>query len=277
MTTAKIAAIQMTSINDIEANLKSADELLHQAAIQGATIAVLPEMFPTLAVENGHLIAKEKMGAGPIQDFLAQKAREYNLWIIGGTIPITCDKNDRVYAACLVYNNKGQYVTRYDKIHLFDANLCNGTECYRESAKTVPGHKPVVFDSPLGKIGLAVCYDIRFPELFQILAKQGVDIFVIPAAFVYRTGEAHWEILCRARAIENLAYVVAADQTGTHSATRRSYGHSMIIDPWGNIVAQRAEGPGVVITDIDLEHLHAIRETLPVSKHKRCNITICQD
>lgn len=268
MSNPKIAAIQMTSINDMDANLKNAGHWLEQAAQAGVAIAVLPEMFPTLAVEQGHIRAREAFGAGRIQDFLASKAREYGIWIIGGTIPLACEETERVYAACLVYNNQGECVTRYDKIHLFDANLCQGTECYKESAKTVPGRKPVVFDSPVGKIGLAVCYDLRFPELFSQLTGMGAEVLVVPSAFTYTTGIVHWEILCRARAVENLAYVVASNQTGHHSATRHSYGHSMIVNPWGTIITELQEEPGLAVSEIDLAYLAEARKTLPALTHK---------
>jgi nitrilase len=265
----KIAAIQMTSIDNIEANLNTAAALLAQAAQQGASIAVLPEMFPTLSVENGHIEAREQLGVGPIQGFIREQAIKHNLWIIGGTVPIASEDDRRVRAACLVYNNKGEIVARYDKIHLCDVRLKDGTENYHESAKTIPGNELVVFESPVGMIGLAVCYDLRFAELFRQLTDKGAEIFVLPSAFIRNTGLAHWEVLCRARAIENQAYFVAADQTGTHPTGRESYGHSMIIDPWGKIQACLEDEPGVVISEVDTDYVQSIRKSIPIQAHRR--------
>jgi predicted amidohydrolase len=265
----KIAAIQMTSVGNVAANLATAKRLLAQAAKAGAGLAVLPEMFPTLSVENGHIDAAETFGDGPIQTFLAEQARLNNLWIVAGTIPIKSKCAGKMHAACLVYNNQGEVVTRYDKIHLFDANLCEGKEQYCESQKTVAGDQPIVFNSPFGKIGLAVCYDLRFPELFRILGEQGAEIFLIPSAFVYTTGLTHWDILCRARAIENLSYVVAANQVGQHPNNRVSYGHSMIVDPWGGIIAEQADGEGIIIAEIDLDYLKQVRKNLRVYQHRK--------
>ena len=265
----KIAAIQMTSVNNIDKNLATAAMLLAQAADEGACMAVLPEMFPTLSVENGHIEAREALGDGPIQRFLQSQAQMHNMWIVGGTIPIASEDDHRVHASCLVYNNLGELVTRYDKIHLCDVKLKNGTENYHESAKTIAGNTPVVFESPIGIVGLAVCYDLRFAELFRILANQGAEVFILPSAFIDSTGAAHWEVLCRARAIENQAYFVAANQTGEHPTGRKSFGHSMIINPWGEVLGCIKQGEGVLISEIDIEHLQSIRESVPVRAHRR--------
>jgi len=265
----KIAAIQMTSCSSIETNLATAARLLKQAADDGASLAVLPEMFSTLAVENGTLDAAETFGNGPLQQFLATQAQQHHMWIVGGTIAIKSEHDKKAYAACLVYDHQGKLIARYNKMHLFDACLEHDKEVYRESENILHGDTPVVFDSPLGKIGLAVCYDLRFAELFHCLSQQGADIFIIPSAFTYNTGLAHWEILCRARAIENLAYVIAADQSGEHTKQRRSYGHSMIVDPWGKILCQVEQNEGVLCQAIDLQQVTQARKKLPVLEHRK--------
>ncbi len=259
----------MCSCSAVQDNLAQAESLLKKASEEGAVLVVLPEMFPTLAVENGHIQAREKIGSGPIQDFLSRMAKQYQLWIVGGTIPIMSDETDRIYAACLIYNSEGECVGRYDKIHLFDACLEIGKEEYCESKKTIHGKHPLVIETPWGKLGIAVCYDIRFPELFIELDKQGAHMLAIPAAFVKTTGTAHWEILCRARAIEHLSYVIAANQTGKHCNGRCSFGHSMIINPWGEIVAEEKENIGIALAEIDLSFLHESRKKLPVHQHRK--------
>jgi deaminated glutathione amidase len=265
----KIAALQMTSVDSIDKNLDTAAKLIKGAAKEGALIAVLPEMFPTLSVEKGNVSAAEAYGDGPIQSFIAKQAKQHNIWVIAGTMPIKSDIDHKIHAASLVYDNNGDLITRYDKIHLFEASFRGGTETYCESTATLPGEEPIVFDSPIGKIGLAVCYDLRFPELFRLMAEKGAEIFVIPAAFAQITGAVHWDILCRARAIENLAYVVAANQTGTHSNGRQTYGHSMIINPWGEVLAQRPDDEGVVVSEIDMEKLHKTRSNLRALEHRK--------
>ena len=265
----KIAAIQMTSVDNIEKNLATASKLLAQAAELGACMAVLQEMFPTLSVENGHIEAREPLGDGPIQQFLQKHAKQHNLWIVGGTIPISSEDDNRVHASCLVFNNLGERVCRYDKIHLCDVKLKNGTENYHESAKTIAGSSPVVFESPIGLVGLAVCYDLRFAELFRILGDKGAEVFILPSAFIDSTGAAHWDVLCRARAIENQAYFIAANQTGEHPTGRKSYGHSMVINPWGEVQACLKQGEGVLVTEIDIEYLQSVRASVPVQAHRR--------
>lgn len=265
----KIAAIQMTSIDSVAKNLATAGTLLKQSADEGACIAVLPEMFPTLSVENGHIEAREHYGDGPIQNFLAQQAIDNNMWIVGGTIPIASEDDSRVRAACLVYNNHGEVVAQYNKIHLCDVKLKNGTENYHESAKTIPGNDTVVFESPIGMVGLAVCYDLRFAELFRILSDKGAEVFILPSAFIDSTGAAHWEVLCRARAIEFQSYMIAVNQTGEHPTGRKSWGHSMIVNPWGEVLGCLKQGEGVLISEIDIDYLQSVRNSVPVHAHRR--------
>ncbi|OGT51008.1 MAG: acyltransferase [Gammaproteobacteria bacterium RIFCSPHIGHO2_12_FULL_41_15] len=266
----KIAAIQMTSTPHLTDNLKQAEALLSEAAKKGATLALLPEMFAIMG-ETTHdkLAVKEKMGQGPIQDFLQQQAKKHHLWIIAGTLPMACPNDHKVRAACLVYDAEGRFVARYDKIHLYDADIST-TEQYRESDTTEAGSKTVVIDTPVGKIGLAICYDVRFPELFRALVNKGAEIFSLPSAFTVKTGQAHWELLARARAVENFCFVIGACQGGTHSSTRKTYGHSVIINPWGDVIALQANNnPGVIYAEIDREQIYSLRKSIPVLQHQR--------
>ncbi len=265
-----IAAIQMTSSHNVQENLKAAGELIQQAAERGARMAVLPEMFAIMGLDQLDKVKyRETLGGGPIQDFLAEQASKYNMWVVGGTIPIATVDDNKVYASCLVFDENGKSVACYNKIHLFDVTLNNKKEVYMESKTTEPGDKVVVIATPFGKIGLAVCYDLRFPEMFRCMHQQGVEIIVLAAAFTYTTGLAHWEILLRARAIENLAYVVAAGQVGTHSSSRKTFGHTMIVNPWGEITRQLPTETGVVMDEINLEYLHQLRQDFPVLHHRR--------
>ncbi|HEU5077235.1 MAG TPA: carbon-nitrogen hydrolase family protein, partial [Polyangiaceae bacterium] len=234
----KIAAIQMNSSASVEANLAAARELLERARAQGAQLAGLPENFAIMGrKESDKLAVSEPMGEGPIQSFLGKTARELGMWIIGGTIPIRAeDGSGKVAAACLVFDDQGRFVSRYDKIHLFDVDLPDREERYRESATITAGSKPVVVPTPFGRIGLSVCYDVRFPELFRLLQAQGAEILCLPAAFTAATGRAHWETLIRARAIENLCYVIAPAQSGRHENGRDTWGESMVVDPWGQVL-----------------------------------------
>lgn len=274
----KIAAIQMNSGMDLSQNLALARTLLKEASDKGATLAVLPEMFPLLgsgcSFTSKKLLIKEKEGSGQIQRFLSEQARELGIWIIGGTIPLESNDQNKTYASCLVFNNKGTQVARYDKIHLFDVTL-SPSESYRESDTTMPGDKIVVVDTPLGRIGLSVCYDIRFPELYRALFNLGADIIVIPSAFTLQTGKEHWEILARARAIENFSYVVCSAQWGKHGDSRETYGNTLIVAPSGQIIAHLEEGNGVVLSEIDSELIKAQRKRMPVKDHQR--ITILPD
>jgi predicted amidohydrolase len=270
MITSRIAAIQMTSGTDVQKNLQQAEHLIKQAAQQGAQLIVLPENFVFMGeTENGKFEISEELGHGPIQDFLATQAKQHNVWIVGGSMPIKSLVPNKVYNACTVYNDRGEQVACYNKIHLFDANVKPGSEVYEESKTIAAGKDVVVLDTPIGRLGLAICYDIRFPELFRLLAQQGAEIIAIPTAFTVKTGEAHWEVLTRARAIENFCYVIASCQTGTHENGRATYGHSMIIDPWGTVLACLPDEPGVISAEISLDHLKELRNNFPVHQHRK--------
>lgn len=264
-----VAAIQMASGPNLGANLTEADRLIASAASLGAGLVVLPENFALMPMkESDRLAVVEPHGSGPLQDFLASRAREHGLWIVGGTIPVVANNKQKICPACLVFNDKGENVARYDKMHLFDVNLENGEE-YNESASQEPGDQVVVVDTPFGKMGLAVCYDLRFPELFRRMLDEGAELFAVPSAFTEITGKAHWEVLVRARAIENLAYVIAADQGGYHVSGRETHGDSMIVDPWGLMYDRLARGSGVVIAEVDLKRMASIRNSLPSIQHRR--------
>lgn len=261
----KIAAVQMVSSHDVEKNLSDAGELIAEAARQGARLVGLPEYFCLMGKRDGDKVAiRETEGNGPIQSFLSQAAAKHGVWLVGGTAPLATADAGRVRNACLIYDDTGKQVARYDKIHLF--GFQNGAERYDESTTIEAGDTPMSLDSPFGKLGFSICYDLRFPELYRSFAP--VDIIFVPSAFTATTGRAHWETLLRARAIENLAYVVAPAQGGVHSNRRATWGHSMIIDPWGEILACRDEGPGVVIAEIDLSKNAKVRASLPALDHR---------
>ena len=265
---AKVAAIQMTSATDVEANLVEARRLLGEAAAAGCVLAVLPENFALMAGSREHVLATaEPAGSGPVQDALAEAARASGIWVVGGTVPLSTG-GDRVRAACIVYDASGEQVARYDKIHLFDVGLQHG-EAHSESRTIEPGKDVVVVDTPAGRLGLSVCYDLRFPELYRALLDQGAEVITVPSAFTAYTGRAHWEPLLRARAIENLVYVLAAAQTGLHAKSRETHGHSMIVDPWGEILAERSRGPGIVTAELSLGRLEDLRSQLPSVEHRR--------
>ena len=265
----KAAAIQMASSASVSENLAQASALLAEAAAAGAQLAVLPENFALMPrVDGDRAAAVELDGRGPIQEFLAAQARTHRMTIVGGTLALKAAAGHKLRSACLVYAPTGLRLARYDKMHLFDVTLANG-EQYRESNAFEPGDTAALVDTPLGVLGLAVCYDVRFPELFRRLVSQGAELFALPSAFTQTTGEAHWEVLVRARAIENLAYIVAAGQGGLHANGRRTYGDSMIVDPWGVVLARRAQGPGVVLADIDRARQQALRAQLPALDHRR--------
>ena len=265
----KVAAIQMVAGSDLDANLKQAYILFKQAALLGAELAALPEYFCLIGTKDTDKLAiSESLGEGKIQQFLAQTARELKMWIVGGTLPLATSDPLHVRNSVMVYSPAGELVTRYDKIHLFWFD--NGRESYDESHVLERGNSPVVFDLPAKdghtwRIGLSVCYDMRFPELYR---SQVVDAWLVPSAFTHTTGQAHWEVLLRARAIENLAYVIAPAQGGTHPTGRRSWGHSMVIEPWGQVLGLLAEGEGVVIADLDAPHLKRMRSQLPALQHR---------
>ncbi|MBL4763342.1 MAG: carbon-nitrogen hydrolase family protein [Gammaproteobacteria bacterium] len=272
----KVAAIQMASGPQVNANLAEAKRLIKDAAEQGAELVVLPENFAIIGQSEADKVdERENEGDGPIQDFLAAQAKQQGVWIVGGTIPLASEDDGKVTATCLLYNDKGEQVSRYDKIHLFDVQLPGSDEQYVESETISPGDSIVVVDTPFGKLGLAVCYDLRFPELFREMLNQGVEIITLPSAFTALTGKAHWETLLRARAIENLCFFVAAGHGGFHFSGRETHGHSMIIDPWGVILEEKTRGNGVAVSDIDLMRLKGIRERFPVLDHRRlqCGLT----
>lgn len=277
MTAMSVAAvIQMTSSPDVEANLATARELLERAHAQGAALAVLPENFAIMGRREADKVAvAESGGEGPIQAFLGHCARELGMWIVGGTIPIRDEEEpERVAAASLVFDERGRCVARYDKIHLFDVDIPGREERYRESATVVPGAQPVVTTTPLGRLGMAVCYDVRFPELFRMLQAQGAEVFSLPSAFTAPTGRAHWELLVRARAVENLCYALAPAQSGTHDNGRETYGDSMIVDPWGQVLARVAEtGPGLAVAEIDRTLQHELRGRFPALAHRKFQVT----
>jgi len=259
MARARIAAIQMVSGPEVAANLAAAGRLIAAAAAAGAKLAALPENFYIIGRHEGDKVkVREPDGAGPIQQFLSETAKKHRLWIVGGTAPISTEDEKRIRGACLVYDDAGRRVARYDKMHLFWFK--NEAESYDEARTLQPGTQPVAIASPFGRLALSVCYDVRFPELYRGLGE--FDVMFVPSAFTVPTGAAHWETLLRARAIENKAYVVAPAQGGTHASGRRTWGHSMIVDPWGEILAQRDEGEGVVLAEVDPERLHEIRRRL---------------
>ena len=265
-----VACIQMASGPNVGANLLEAERLINQAVRQEAGLVVLPENFAIMGQsERDKVDVREVEGEGPIQQFLAEQAARHGIWLVGGTIPLVASVPDKIRASCLVLNDKGEQVARYDKIHLFDVDLVDTDEQYTESETIEPDDRIVVFDSPFGRIGLSVCYDLRFPELYRQQLDAGMEVLVVPAAFTAITGRAHWEVLVRARAIENLCYVVAAGQGGYHLNGRENHGHSMIVDPWGIVLNSLARGPGVVSATIDLGRLESARRNFPSIQHRR--------
>ena len=260
MALARIAAIQMVSGPQLAPNLEAAGRLVAEAAAAGAKLAALPENFYLIGRHQGDKVAlREPDGRGPVQAFLSEISRKNRIWIIGGTAPISTEDDKRIRGACLVYDDAGRRVARYDKIHLFRFDG-GGKETYDEARTLQPGNQPVAIESPFGRLALSVCYDVRFPELYRGLGE--FDVMFVPSAFTVPTGAAHWETLLRARAIENKAYVVAPAQGGAHAGGRRTWGHSMIVDPWGEIVAQREEGEGVVLAELDPERIKDVRRRL---------------
>jgi len=264
-----VAAVQMTSGADVAANLATAGRLLEQAARLGARVAVLPENFSFMGrADVDKRVVAERDGDGPVQQFLGERARELELWIVGGTTPISDFAGERVAAACLVYSDQGERVARYDKIHLFDVAIPGRSEQYRESANTAPGTRSVLVPTPAGLLGLSVCYDMRFPELYRRMVAAGAQWFTVPSAFTVPTGRAHWETLLRARAIENLSYVVAAAQWGVHASGRETYGDSLIVDHWGVVLGRLSGGEGVVVAQLDLAAQEAVRRDFPALAHR---------
>jgi nitrilase len=265
----KVAAIQMTSGPEVAANLAEAGALLEQATRRGAQLAALPENFSFIGLKDADKrTVAEPDGEGPVQDFLAATARRLKLWIVGGTTPLRSGPDGRVAAASLVYDADGARVARYDKIHLFDVDIPGRAESYRESANVAPGNRPATIDTPLGRLGLSVCYDVRFPELYRQLSAAGAQLLSVPSAFTAPTGRAHWETLLRARAIENLCYVIAPAQSGIHPSGRETYGDSMIVDYWGRILQRVPRGRGCAVAEIDLKRQGSVRASFPALSHR---------
>ncbi len=265
-----IAALQMASGPQLQANLLEAGRLIKAAAEAGAGMVVLPETFIMMGKHDSERVQiAEEYGAGPIQDFLARKAVQHKVWIVAGTLPLRSADPARPFASLLVYDDQGKVVARYDKIHLFDVTVGDKAEVYQESATNTPGDSVVVVDTPFGRLGLSICYDLRFPELYRELSRQGAEVFVIPAAFTDITGQAHWELLLRARAVENLCYVIASAQGGYHVSGRTTHGHSMVIDYWGRVRGELNKGAGMVMLEPDLQAQRATRQSFPVLEHRR--------
>ena len=261
----------MASGPNVDGNLHEAGRLIAQAVDAGAELVVLPENFAIMGIKEEDKVAiRETFDKGPIQKFLSEQAKLHNVWIAGGTVPLECPDPKKIFAACLLYDNKGTCVERYDKIHLFDVDLVDTGESYIESETIEYGDSGLkVVDTPFGKIGLAVCYDLRFPELFRGLLDLGAQIVVLPAAFTAATGQAHWESLIRARAIENLVYIIASAQGGYHLNGRATFGDSMIVDPWGAILNRIRHGAGFAIADVNLKYINSRRKTFPCIEHRR--------
>lgn len=271
-----VAAVQMVSGPNVNANLLEAERLIAEAVAAGAQLVALPENFAIMGrLESDKVAVREDEGHGPIQDFLARQAARHQIWLVSGTIPLAAGARDKVRAACLLFDDKGRRVARYDKLHLFDVQIVGSAEHYQESATIEPGDHPLVVDTPFGRMGLAVCYDLRFPELFRTLLDQRMEILVLPSAFTAVTGRAHWEPLLRARAIENLCYVIAPAQGGYHASGRETYGDSMIVDPWGYILNRLPRGPGVVLAELDRSQQESTRRLFPTLSHRRlhCHLT----
>ena len=263
--TVRIAAIQTVSGPDVEANLAAVEGLIARAAADGARLVALPEYFPLMSTdEMAKVRARESEGSGPIQDFLSAAARRHRVWLVGGTLPLVAEADNKVRNSTLVFDDRGERRARYDKIHLF--GFQRGAERYDESVTIEPGQTVSTFDSPVGRTGLSVCYDLRFPELFRAMGV--VNLIILPAAFTYTTGRAHWEVLLRARAIENQCYVMAPAQGGEHPGGRVTWGHTMIVDPWGEVMNVLETGPGVVTADVDFERLASLRDSLPALRHR---------
>jgi deaminated glutathione amidase len=262
----KVAAVQMVSTPVVEENITAVRRLVADAAMQGAQLVLLPEYWPVMGMKEADKLAHaEQPDDGPIQRFMSDIAREHGIWLIGGTLPMVSPEAGKVLNTMMVYGPDGKHAIRYDKIHLF--SFTKGEESYDEARTIVHGTKVATFDAPFGRIGLSVCYDLRFPELYR--AMGDCVLIVMPAAFTYTTGKAHWEILLRARAIENQCYMLAAAQGGNHPNGRRTWGHSMLVDPWGEVKAVLPEGEGVIVGDIEFEHLRRVRESLPALKHRK--------
>ncbi|MBP9721721.1 MAG: carbon-nitrogen hydrolase family protein [Gammaproteobacteria bacterium] len=272
----KVAVVQTNSQDNVKENLQSVSNLIQEAHELDCQLVLLPENFAFIGNEQQKLKIAETAGSGLIQDNVANLAKKHNLWILAGTIPIKSGSpespENKVYAASMLYDNQGAMVCRYDKIHLFDVSISN-QEAYCESNTTLAGNSPKIYKAPFATIGFSVCYDVRFPELYRTYSAANVDILTVPSAFVYETGKAHWEVLNRARAIENQSFVLAANQCGKHPENRRSYGHSMIINPWGEIMSREENKPGVITATLDLKAMHKLRKSFPVINHRKLGLS----
>ena len=266
----RVAAIQMISTADVQANLDKAAVLIADAAEQGAQLVLLPECFAAFGNRSLQAIAAAEFdGTGPIRRFLAEQARQHGIWLVAGSIPLPAEPGGKAMACCLVLDEQGREVARYDKLHLFDVEVADNQRSYRESKDYGYGDRFVCIDTPVGRLGLSICYDVRFAELYQALRNAGAELIVVPSAFTAVTGAAHWDVLLRARAIETQCYVLAANQGGVHANGRETFGHSCLIEPWGSVTACLPRGEGVICGDIDLQHLNTIRGRMPVAGHRR--------
>lgn len=265
----------MASGPNVNANLIEAGRLIAMAAGAGAQLVVLPENFAIMGMsETDKVAVREVDGKGPMQDFLAEQSKKHGLWLVGGTVPLEADDANKVRGACLLYDDKGQRVARYDKVHLFDVRLPDSGEHYVESETTEHGDQVIVAETPFGRLGLGVCYDLRFPGIFRRMLDKGVEIIALPSAFTAMTGKAHWEVLVRARAVENLCYVIAAAQGGYHVNGRETYGDSMIVDPWGVVMDRLHSGSGFVIAEIDPAYQASVRRNFPVLEHRKIHCSM---
>ena len=265
-----VAALQMVSGDVLEQNLRRVEELLEEAVTKGAQMVVLPENFALMPRHSEQLIAiSEVLGKGLVQHFLSALAKKHHCWIIAGSLPIRVPNSEKVYAACLVYDDSGQQLAHYYKVHLFDVDVADNKERYRESDTFLAGEKAVVVKTPFGMLGLSICYDLRFPELYRQLLQLGAEFIVAPSAFTQTTGRAHWSLLCRTRAVENSCYLIAANQGGDHKNGRSTYGHSMIVDPWGEVLSELKTGEGVVLETLTKNKLNKIRTSFPAIEHRR--------
>ncbi len=261
----RVGVVQMVSAPSVADNLRDAAKLIEQAAGDGAQIIALPEYFPIMGLKDTDKVAaREKYGSGPMQDFLREISARLKVWLVAGSIPLACDDEHKVRNTCLVLSDAGKTVARYDKIHLFQ--FATDSEQYSEARTIEAGNQVVMLDSPFGQLGLSICYDLRFPEMYRSMS--GADIIFVPSAFTETTGRAHWEILLRARAIENQCYVVAPAQGGVHASGRETHGHSMLVDAWGTVVKRLDKGAGFFVADIDLQATRKIRTSLPALSHR---------
>ena len=265
MSRLKVSLVQLCSGRDIGHNLEKLDQQLETSLPSDTDILVFPECFSQI----GGSVAEQGKDAGRMTHWLSESAKQYNVWLVGGSIPVFDELSQRSYAACFVFNPEGAEVARYDKVHLFDADVADSTGSYRESNDYLAGSDIVVVDIEGIKLGLSICYDLRFPELYRHMVDKGAEIICVPSAFTKATGEAHWEVLLRARAIENQCYILAANQCGQHSRKRETYGHSMVVSPWGDVLASAMEEPTIVSAELDLDNLKAIRKQLPCLNHRK--------